>query len=42
MQPYLKGMPCSVAQLRLVARQLSDDDAADVYYCELEDRVILN
>ena len=42
LQPFLGTTPCSVAQLRAVARRLSDDDSIEVYFDPTEDRVILN
>ena len=42
LQPFLGGTPCTVAQLRTMARQLGEDDSIEVYYDQAEDRVILN
>ncbi len=42
LQPFLGGMPCTIAQLRAVARQLGEDDSIEVYFDPTEDRVILN
>ena len=42
LQPFLGGTPCTVAQLRAMARRLGEDDSIEVYYDPTEDRVILN
>ena len=42
LQPFLGTTPCTVAQLRAVARCLSDDDSIEVYFDPTEDRVILS
>ena len=42
LQPFLSQTPCTVAQLRAVARQLGEDDSIEVYFDPVEDRIILN
>ena len=42
LQPFLGGTPCTIAQLRTMARQLGEDDSIEVYYDPVEDRIILN
>ena len=42
LQPFLSHTPCTVAQLRAVARQLGEDDSIEVYFDPVEDRIILN
>ncbi len=38
--PYLQSTPCSVIQLRKVIQELADDETTDIYYDDMEDRVI--
>lgn len=42
LQLFLGTTPCTVAQLRTVARRLSDDESIEVYFDPTEDRVILS
>ncbi len=42
LQPFLGGTPCTVAQLRTMARRLGEDDSIEVYYDPTEDRLILD
>ena len=42
LQPFLGKTPCTVAQLRTLARQLGEDDSIEVYYDSAEDRLILD
>lgn len=40
LQPYLQNTPCTVTQLRHVIRELAEDESTDIYYDDMEDRVI--
>ncbi|CAL8469399.1 g8940 [Coccomyxa elongata] len=40
LQPYLQNTPCTVMQLRHVIRELAEDESTDIYYDDMEDRVI--